>query len=395
MSSTRKKQALGACAGAFAMLAGLGTARAATDCGTLPKPVYVTGSSAVKPFLAGLGKALSGGNSPVTIVYKGQGSCTGVSAILEEVPMTGTASFWDANGTEATCNLELTGNVANIGVSDVFATSCPNVSALPAGVGDFYGPVQVMEMVVPVASSQTVISAEAAYLLWGFGSAGQVSPWDDENLLIRRNEQSGTQTMIGLSIGVPANRWKGIDAGGSGGVLTKVSSSTDPEKTVGILAADVADANRSSLKVLAFQSYGQKCGYWPDSTPTAFDKKNVRDGHYPIWGPLHLFAKVDANDKPIHAETAKIIGYLTGEIAAPSGANILDLQIAANTVPMCAMNVKRASEVGDVSAYAPEEPCGCYFDFKTTGATSCQSCSQDSDCTGNGQRCRHGYCEAR
>lgn len=393
MSSRNQMRAVGFTAGVLCALAGVRTASAA-PCESLPKPVYVTGSSAVKPFLKGLGKALSESASPVTIVYKGQGSCTGVDAILESVPMTGTASYWDASGAETSCDLALAGNRADIGVSDVFPTSCPNVTETPANVGDFFGPVQVMEMVVPVASSQSAISAEAAYLLWGFGAGGEVGAWTDETQMIRRNEQSGTQTMIGLAIGVPANRWKGIDAGGSSGVLTQVSSSAEPEKTIGILAADVADANRAALKVLAFQAYGQKCGYWPDSSPTSFDKKNVRDGHYPIWGPLHLLANVDGSGKPVKKEAADIIGYFTGDVKPPATVNLLDLQIAANTVPICAMNVERTSEMGDVRAYTPAEPCGCYFDFKTTGTTSCQACAADSDCTGSNKHCRYGYCEA-
>jgi hypothetical protein len=39
------------------------------------------------------------------------------------------------------------------------------------------------------------------------------------------------------------------------------------------------------------------------------------------------------------------------------------------------------------------EPCGCYFDFKTTGASTCAACTDDSTC-GAG-KCRHGYCEAK
>ena len=38
----------------------------------------------------------------------------------------------------------------------------------------------------------------------------------------------------------------------------------------------------------------QLCGYLPDSTGTSFDKKNVRDGHYWLWGAQHFYGLVNA-----------------------------------------------------------------------------------------------------
>ena len=40
---------------------------------------------------------------------------------------------------------------------------------------------------------------------------------------------------------------------------------------------------------LAFQANGQTKAYYADSTSGARDRQNVRDGHYPIWGPVHFF----------------------------------------------------------------------------------------------------------
>ncbi|HEY8943355.1 MAG TPA: hypothetical protein VIM73_03790, partial [Polyangiaceae bacterium] len=58
---------------------GSGGAAPNPDCTTLTNPVFISGSSAVQPVLAGLGKALAG---TTTIVYSKQGSCTGVSGIM-------------------------------------------------------------------------------------------------------------------------------------------------------------------------------------------------------------------------------------------------------------------------------------------------------------------------
>ena len=56
------------------------------------------------------------------------------------------------------------------------------------------------------------------------------------------------------------------------------------------------------MKVLAFQAdqvAGQTCGYFPDSTANTFDKLNVRQGRYDIWGPLHFITAVDGGGNPL------------------------------------------------------------------------------------------------
>lgn len=365
---------------------------AAANCSSYPTPTYIVGSSAVKPFVKELGKALS---STVTLVYQSKGSCVGVDAAINGTMMTGTASVFDSTGTEVTCTLDTAGNKPDIGVSDVFAATCAGFTSLPATVGDFYGPNQVMEFVVPAASSQHVISAEAGYFVFGLGAAGTVDPWTDETFMFVRSASSGTQSMLAKAINVPATKWKGVSKAGSSDVLTAVTSSTSPEKTIGILAADVADANRDKVHPLAFKAYDQYCGFYPDSSSTAFDKKNVRDGHYPVWGPLHFFTPIDATTKkPTNANAAHFVGYFDGSVSLPAGAKLIDVEITAHTVPACAMSVQRSSELGDVSAYTPAAACGCYFDKMATGATSCATCSTDTDCTGSAKHCRYGYCEA-
>jgi hypothetical protein len=173
--------------------------------------------------------------------------------------------------------------------------------------------------------------------------------------------------------------------------LTNVSSATSVDKAIGILSTGEADDARDKIRELAYQHYGQSCGFWPDSSATSFDKMNVRDGHYPIWGPLHLFAHVDSSGKPTNPEAATLIDYVSGAKQLP-GANLIDVVINAHLVPQCAMQVTRTSEIGALASYQPAEPCGCYFDKKTTGTTSCTACTKDSDCSTN--HCRNGYCEA-
>ena len=83
----------------------------------------------------------------MTVIYLGQGSCTGVDAILSGTPMTGTGlSYWDTTGAELTCDITgASGVAAHIGISEVFATTCYQLpGGLPASVADYTGPVQAM-----------------------------------------------------------------------------------------------------------------------------------------------------------------------------------------------------------------------------------------------------------
>src|SRR5262245_20952390 len=113
----------------------------ATDCQSLQNPVYVVGSSAAKTLLAELAKILVGQASPTTIVYLGSGSCSGVDAILNGTPIVGSGttapSFWDNTGTESKCDIlpEAGPITADIGVSDVYASTCVKLSGgLPTSV---------------------------------------------------------------------------------------------------------------------------------------------------------------------------------------------------------------------------------------------------------------------
>jgi ABC-type phosphate transport system substrate-binding protein len=362
----------------------------------------VAGSSAIKPFLAKVAAELATLATPITVVYQGQGSCTGVN-YLTTTPVgtiTGTGVIWDTTGAEVAggCTLSLSGNTVDIGVSDVFATSCPGVTGLPADVSDFYGPVQAMTFAVPVQSTKTSISAEAAYLVFGLGAAGEVSPWTDETLIHVRSETSGTQQMIATAIRVPAAKFKGKGHAKSGDVLADLvaaASSGHADDTLGILAADYVDVNRSSVKSLAYQHFGQLCGYWPDSDVNAFDKANVRDGHYMIWGPLHMLTKTSGGN-PVNPNAKVIIDYLSGAVD-PTTFDLIMTEAKGGVVPDCAMRVRRDSEIGPLMSYMPARSCECKFVKEATGAApaSCQTCAQDSECPAATPKCNYGYCEVQ
>src|SRR5262249_39517901 len=157
-----------------------------------------------------------------------------------------------------------------------------------------------MGFVVPKGSSALSISAQAAYFVYGFGAAGRASPWLDDNLIFRRQSvASGTQLLLGTAIGVPATRWVGITEVNSDDIVGALSAPANAEAAISILSADVADQHRDVLRLLAYQHFQQTCGYYPDSSAQAVDKLNVRNGHYPLWGPLHLLTRVDAGGQPL------------------------------------------------------------------------------------------------
>jgi hypothetical protein len=218
-----------------------------------------------------------------------------------------------------------------------------------------------------------------------------------------RNSGSGTQQMVATAIGLAASKWKGQDRGGSGGVVTAVAGATTPNAALGIVVTGNADpvshgVANATLKILAYQHTDQKCGYLPDSSSTTFDKLNVRQGRYAIWGPLHLVATVNGQGVPTNANVATVMNMFTRTgITSTQTQTMVDAEIAAHAVPQCAMQVSRTGEIGAEASYQPDVPCGCYFESKVgTASASCTTCTTDTNCTvGNLTHCRYGYCEAK
>jgi ABC-type phosphate transport system substrate-binding protein len=385
-------------AGALTWLAAAPAAHAA-DCSTLTNPVYVAGSSAVKPFLAKVAAELGKLADPITVVYQSQGSCAGVNFLAASSPtkLTGTGVIFDEQGADIAGGCSLTDNTVDIGVSDVYAASC-GVDSLPDGVKDFYGPIQAMTFVVPKGSNQTLISAEAAYLVFGFGKDSEVDPWTDEMTLFRRNEGSGTQQMIAAALNLPAAKWKGKDAGGSDKVVTELAAAAtagNADKSLGIVATDRADISRGMVTILGYQHYGQSCAYWPDSDSQSFDKINVRDGHYPIWGPLHMLTKVDGDE--ITSESAKKVVEALSGTSIPEGLDLIALEAKSGVVPECAMHVTRTKDGGELMSFQPEKECGCKFGKEATGAPpdGCKECESNDDCSSDKPACNYNFCEVK
>lgn len=405
MTTVRKISAVSLLASTMLTLAGQAAAQTTPPdelCADLTRPIYVTGSSALKSFIGVVGKLLASDGSPSTVVYQSQGSCVGVSTVFDPSPTKRVikdvpgnyAIYYRADGSSKECGLPADGQAVTIGVSDVYAASCG--FGADAAVTDYTGPIQPMTFVVPAGSKQTAISAEAAYYAFGLGGGQEDEslPWVDPSFFFVRNAGSGTQQMIAKSIGVPAGQWWGVNRGGSGAVRDQLKVIVDPvqsDKAIGILATDLADTDRANLRILAYKAHEQECAYLPDSTLTSRDKANVRDGHYDIWGPSHLFTRT-SNGTPVDPGALTFLArFVTPQIPD----DLLNAEIDGALVPTCAMRVSRSEEVGALSSFQPPYSCGCYFDQRTTGTTSCQSCESATDCPASEPSCNFGFCEVQ
>ncbi|MEZ4453112.1 MAG: hypothetical protein R3B09_26865 [Nannocystaceae bacterium] len=365
------------------------------ECTSLPNPLIGVGGSASKPLLAKIAPTLRTIAEPITLIYQAPGACFGITTFVDGTLATGTASYWEADGTEATCTFPVIGAQPDFGMLGVQATLCAGVDAIPPGIGERLGPITSWSLIVANASSQTSISAEALYFIYGFGAAlGQVSPWIVDAELYSRNATSAALIAIALAIGVPPTKFKGTDVGSNQAMISSLSMSVNPEAALGFTSTEVADLNRGSVRTLAFQAQDQSCAYWPDSTSTAFDKRNVRDGHYFLWSAYRFYAPVDEGGEFVDPETRRFIGYFTGDEPLPPELPLLDIVIDNGTIPACAMTVGRDEEIGPLYSLQPEEPCGCYYEARAAGSTTCQACAGDGECPAEASTCRLGYCES-
>jgi hypothetical protein len=408
--------------GAAGMVSGVAQAQT-PDCNDptlFPNPVYLTGSSAFEPMLAKFSVAIQNANAgkaaseQLSIIYLTSASCDGISAALNLPAMTGTGHYYTpdpaatATGGALTKNCQfddaaLGGNLGikpNIGVSDVPFNLCPGneTAALPATLGNWNGPIQSMLIVVPKANATTTaISAEQAADIWGCGANGGISPYIDETAIQQRSATSGTQILIGRAIGVSAGAFKGNPNSGTGPLITSLLAISDPMKAIGFVAADAYQqaANVGKMNALAFRAFNQTKAYYADSTATAIDKRNVRDGHYAIQSPLNFFAPLTAGQPT--ALVKKTIDFISGaaviDPAKPNG--YVDIVANAGDVPTCAMTVQIApNSSGYFSPYKPAVACGCYFEsvVTQTSPVGCTPCTATTPCPA-GKTCQTGFCE--
>jgi hypothetical protein len=374
----------------------------AAPCPDFVNPVYVPGTSLVKPLFVRVANKLATAATPITILYQSKSTCTAYSQLTTGAPkMTGTVTYWDAGG-EKTCDLPTEGVTPDVAFGDLTWKTC-TAAEQPAEIRATQTYVQSVGFVVPITSTQTAITAEECNVLLSAGASPgkQLSPWNDPNFIVVRNPNSSTQWLNGLACGVPGNAYSANLTNTnavSADVLAKVSaqnSTPNAEKTIGILASDYYDNVRDKVKMLAFQSYKQGCAgaFLPDSSATTFDKKNVRDGHYGTFGYTWAMTPLAApGGAPRSATAGALVAFMAGTAKVNEADPIAD-GAKIGLVPQCAMSVKRSVDGGELQRFTPAESCGCYYE-SVNGTSTCATCSAASPCAG-GKTCRFGYCEAK
>lgn len=384
----------------------------AAPCTDIANPIYLSFGETLVPVVTALAKDLAEAPQPINLVWRVAGSCTNLDSLYSNKPMVGNLSFvpagFDISQPLPTCETPAApvGVLPDASDSVVFVNACTAL-AKPADVAVFAGPVQPFAFVVAKASSQTAITSQEAYFTWGFGSAGQVTPWNDDNQLFKLPVTKGTIINLGAAIGVPPAKWKpptatfpAQEVATLSGLATAVGTSTNPEKAIGILGSGVYEEYLNIIKPLAFRAPKQKFAYYPGSTSTSRDNKAVRDGHYNPWSYSNWLTKVDGTGKPlkggvVSADLKYFIDLVTGQTVTPAPAfDVRAILVKNHLIPKCAMSVQRSSELGELSLYADPAPCGCDYE-KHVGALSatCKACTDDTPCGGG--KCRFGYCEAR
>ena len=371
--------------------------------------VFIENGDTQEPLVKRLGARLVNSAAPVRIVYKNRRTCdlaldmytpnamVNDAIAIKYIPSAAEDPTWTPLSVTPSCEADVGGNPIGLGIGATFISSCTNLpGAKPADLVEFKGPVQAYGFIVPSASSQIAFTAQEGYFAYGFpAGTGQAVPWIDQALRFSRGPTASTALTTSAAIGLKGSQLKGTVPVGntSTEVLNFVATSGNPEATIGLMGTEVYDGARNQVKILAFKGFGQRFAYFPDFSATAFDKKNVRDGHYLPWAPTPYLTRVDGTGKAVDPNVQRIIDLVLG-VRVDADVNGLDQVIASGLVPECAMGVQRDFDGGPLSLYAPPEACACYYDAKVPqGTTKCATCSTDAQC-GTG-KCRRGYCEVR
>lgn len=413
---------------------------AEVDCESLPEPrVVIVHGDTQSSMLAELGRVLRDAEEPMTLVHFPRSTCSVASDVFEGQPITFTMRYepsqaedpdWD--GTPLQCTTS--GLTIDLGIGATFISSCSeSVQSLqPQDVATFRGPVQAYGFVVPEGSLDAagggITQEEAFFVFSGQGEAANAVPWTADpvadgtgtpSVYIRR---STTSTLLTSANNVapdllPPDRWVGYRLEGqedrSSVVIAGVANAPTNlrEATIGILGVELYDRERDRLDILAYQAEGQHYGYYPDSSPTGRDKRNVRDGHYVPWGYTEYLARVDSAGEPVHPQVARLLQMVSGSeevrlrsaagVAEPFDMDALEVIAESGLIPDCAMEVSRTSDGGELARYQPALPCGCFYETiqdpelleDVEWQAKCVSCNEEKPCAEG--TCLRGYCEVQ
>lgn len=391
--------------GSLAGLLAAGRAEAIPcDAVELPNKVFGTGGSEITAMLRRVAIAMA--NDPegvpeeqTTIFYADRNAC---DAYADFVAGTSTLFFkyWvagaSAGETDKTCEAREGGQPLDFGHSQKSLEACGEV-VLPAEVRTYPATVRAVSIVTGRDSVESSISAEALRVIYDIDRQGEVRPWTDGTAILAPTGY--LRDLLGRAIGLPPASFRDDHPIGDATRLTRlmIYSQDSARASQGITFVDTptADVNRVNVKALAYQHFGQRCGVWPDSTASSFDKVNVRMGKYALWNQGRFFTRVDGQGAPVSERVANLLGWFDGSALA-QGSTVFPLAqvIRSGHVPDCAMHARQDGELGPQACYAPPKPCNGFFEQTANGDTDHDACFADDDCGDALPRCNFGYCEA-
>jgi ABC-type phosphate transport system substrate-binding protein len=407
---------MGVVAAAVSLLAAA-PARADTMCSELPNVIVVTGSIDFEPVLKELAVRMAAETPPATVVTVSSAaqatSCAAVAGLAAGTEFGGLPGrYYTRSGSEITtksCTLSA-GQTPHVAISDAFYESCTGApQPRPADIADVLGPVQPIVFAVPQANTiiQT-LTQEEARLIYGCGVSSALSVADyfsNPGGVFCLEPASGSQLLVARNLGLvesgliaPKCVRKANDARLLFDLIplpTPCEAATSmcqpPMAAVGFSNMAAFEVNRTRVKQLAFRAAGQTMAFYADSGPLVSDRRNVRDGHYPVWGYVHFITRTTGGN--LSPQASELIGWING---AKTSAAIdhVSIEAAAGLIPLCAMKVKRSSDGGLLSPYSPQTPCHCGFEARATQASpvACTPCVSATACP-SGLTCRHGFCD--
>lgn len=391
------------------LIAGLGVAKTsqAAPCTGVPNPVIVSGTPSIEPLIVPIARMLQYDDAkPMTVIWQLNTSCQSAEAVgLDKDPtkcgqgacIKGQAKFWPLTKGDPikTCDLDANGTHVDLAISDVGHETCPTFGRVQFDLIDTRGPVSAYGLTMSRQASETAIHAEEAHFVYLRGKAAGVRPWLSDSALLLLGDADAGQLLTGPRIVVSTGQWRGVKQPNIETLLLELQR--DPGAGLTILPTTINDARRGEVRTLAFQTRGQHGAFYPDRKSTTFEKMNVRDGHYPLWGYVHTILRVDPLNptQPKSANGARLSDILLAKNLV-AGKDVLPMQIAAGFVPQCAMQVSRSSDGGPLTPSPPAEPCHCYFEKTVKDGTlgiGCAECPDGLTCASG--KCRRNFCEVQ
>lgn len=375
--------------------------------------IFMPGSTSLIPVVQFLGAKLINMKTPYVLVYLPKASCEALRMVNKAESVSGAGEFYEEDPKNPnkviTKSCTIDGRVAlDMAIGDTFYETCSQSEARIDGLGDFQGPQQAFVHITPRSNYYAnSITAEQSRVIFGCGPKGKVAPYLDDNFIYTYKDLGGGEYGAQLIVGKAINLTIFQNGNGSAShtmlgdphEADGVSSSISPEKTIGFVSAEIYDQRRDQLKALAFRGLKQQLAYYPDSDANSRDKRNVRDGHYLIQAPMHLWAAVNRDGSVVRPLARKLIDWMQGNPVASEDAlpfDINEVYAQAGVVPKCAMKVMRKVDGGPFFPYVPDKPpCGCFYESKATGVavpSGCVACKDTKDC-GSQQVCSLGFCE--